>query len=35
VLDYAVELKKGKRGEDLVELLRAANAPEVIAAELG
>ena len=35
VLDYAVELKKGRRAEDLVVLLRAVNAPEVVEIELG
>jgi hypothetical protein len=35
VLDYAVELKKGRAGEELVAQVRAANAPEVVGAELG
>ncbi len=35
VLDYSVELKKGKQPAVLVDLLRAANAPSVLAVELG
>ncbi len=35
VLDYAVVPRKGKQGAELVELLRAANPPEVVAVDLG
>jgi len=35
VLDYAVDLRKGSRGEDIVELLRAVNAPTVLAVDVG
>ncbi len=35
VLDYAVELRKGRAGDGIVALVLEANAPEVITVELG